>query len=82
MGEIVAYVVLILVIVVVEIQYRLERKRVKRFESLRLRVYDSAQSLVVFDRSLKMLEGLSGLDVPFLAFRGLVVKVYRKEGGD
>jgi len=82
MVEILAYIGLGLVIVVVEIQHRLEKVKVERLENLWFQVSDVGSNRVVADHSLKMLEELTRFESVEWFYMGMMVKVYRKgEGG-
>lgn len=82
MWDILVYVVLGLVIVVSEIQYRREKRKVERLENLWFQVYDADADRVVVDHNLKMLDELSSFRGLEWLYKGLVIKVYRKgEGG-
>ena len=81
MWDILAYIGLGLVVVVSEIQYRVEKRKVVRLEHLWFQVYDAGEDRVVVDHSLKMLEELSRFDRLEWLYKGMVIKVYRKGKG-
>ncbi|MBU1621914.1 MAG: hypothetical protein KKF27_20645 [Gammaproteobacteria bacterium] len=82
MVEILMYVGVGLVIVVLEIQYRVAKIKLERLESLWVQVADVRTGGVVFDHSVKMLEELSKFDPPKWLFSWLVLKIYRKGEDD
>lgn len=81
MFEIFLGVIFGMVLVIVEIQYRHVKKKLERLEGLWLHAVDLNSGEVVFNHSLKMLEELSRLEVPDLAYKGLVIRVYRQGKG-
>jgi len=82
MLELFIYVIIGVVIITVEIQYRLEKGKVKRYESLWFKVVDIKSGEIVVDHSLRMFEELSMLGGFDWYYRGIVVELYRKaEGG-
>lgn len=78
MWDIVVLSVIGVLIVVLEIQYRLEKRKVERLENLWFKVVDLGCDKVVVDHSLKMLEELSSFKGPEWFYMGLMIKVYRK----
>lgn len=82
MFENVVYVLFVAVIVLTEIQYRREKRKVERYESLWFTVVDRRSGELVVNHSLKMLEELSTLGGFDGHYGGVFVEVYRKgEGG-
>ena len=76
------YLFVVAVLVVVEIQYRREKRKRERLEDLWFQVYDAGTERVVVDHSLKMLEELTTFKRLEWLYKGLVIKVYRKGEGD